>query len=190
MRAGEITSLTWGQIDFSKRVVTVGRAKTSSGTGRQIPMNEELFEALTVHAAWFTKRFGGAEPKHHVFPFGKPMPSDPTRPITDISSAWDSLRERAGVKCRLHDMRHTVATKMAEAGTPESTMLSLLGHMSRAMLERYSHIRMAAKRTAVEALSLKPAPKGEAVGSVPTEDPISNGVPTKVPTVGESKLIQ
>lgn len=186
MRAGETTSLTWGQVDFSKRVVTVGRAKTSSGTGRQIPMNEELFEAFTAHAAWFTSRFGGTEPEHCLFPFGKPTPSDPTRPITDISSAWDSLRERAGVKCRLHDMRHTVATKMAEAGTPESTMLSLLGHMSRAMLERYSHIRMTAKRAAVESLSLRTTPKAE-TGVAP---PISNGVPTKVPTVGESNLIQ
>jgi hypothetical protein len=32
-------------------------------------------------------------------------------------------------------------------------MLALMGHMSRKMLERYSHIRMAAKRTAVEALA-------------------------------------
>jgi len=29
-------------------------------------------------------------------------------------------------------------------------MLALMGHMSRAMLERYSHIRMTAKRIAVE----------------------------------------
>jgi hypothetical protein len=36
-------------------------------------------------------------------------------------------------------------------------MLSLMGHMSRAMLERYFHIRMAAKRTAVEALSTQKA---------------------------------
>lgn len=34
-------------------------------------------------------------------------------------------------------------------------MLSLTGHMSRAKLERYSHIRMAAKREAVEALSTR-----------------------------------
>ena len=47
-------------------------------------------------------------------------------------------------------MRHTAATKMAEAGIPESTMLALMGHMSRAMLERYSHIRMTAKREAVK----------------------------------------
>jgi hypothetical protein len=43
---------------------------------------------------------------------------------------------------------------MAEAGVAESTMLALVGHMSRAMLERYSHVRMAAKRQAVEALSI------------------------------------
>jgi hypothetical protein len=43
---------------------------------------------------------------------------------------------------------------MAEAGVPESTMLALMGHMSRAMLERYSHIRMAAKRTAMDSLIL------------------------------------
>ncbi len=35
-------------------------------------------------------------------------------------------------------------------------MLSLMGHMSRAMLERYSHIRMAAKRQTIESLSAKP----------------------------------
>ncbi len=35
-------------------------------------------------------------------------------------------------------------------------MLALMGHMSRSMLERYSHIRMAAKRDAVEALVTRP----------------------------------
>ena len=56
------------------------------------------------------------------------------------------------MRCRFHDLRHTVATKMAEAGIAESPMLAIMGHMSRAMLERYSHIRVQAKRDAVEAL--------------------------------------
>jgi len=42
---------------------------------------------------------------------------------------------------------------MAEAGVAESSMLAIMGHMSRAMLERYSHIRMQAKRDAVQALN-------------------------------------
>ena len=70
------------------------------------------------------------------------------------------------------------ATKMAEAGVPESTMLALMGRMSRAMLERYSHIRMAAKREAVEALSVKPKPAKQ------------NGVSTVSTTVEQPERIQ
>ena len=43
----------------------------------------------------------------------------------------------------------TFATKLADMGAPEFTMLALIGHISRAMLERHSQIRMAAKRAAV-----------------------------------------
>ena len=180
MRAGEILGLTWGQVDFARRIVTVGKAKSTAGTGRQIPMNSDLFSVLSAHADWFTDRFGQGEPDHYLFPFGKPTPCDPTRPITDVTGAWDALRKRADVKCRLHDLRHTAATKMPEAGVPESTMLALIGHMSRAMLERYSHIRMAAKREAVEALSITSKPKK-------VEN--SEGVPTKSPTIAQSEKI-
>ncbi|MCC6341321.1 MAG: site-specific integrase [Bryobacterales bacterium] len=183
MRAGEITGVVWRQVDFPHRVLTVGRAKTSSGTGRQIPMNQDLFEVLKAHAEWFTARFGATDPEHFLFPFGKPMPADPSRPITDITSGWDILRKKAGVRCRLHDLRHTAATKMAEAGVPESTMLSLLGHMSRAMLERYSHIRMAAKRSAVEALSFRKVDVG-------AEEPSSETISTFSTTTTDSVTVQ
>ena len=170
MRAGEISSLKWEQIDFGADVITVGKAKTESGTGRQIPMNPDLRAALEMHASWYAdrKRFGELRPEWFVFPGrkGRPKaaeqrPLDPAVPMQSINSSWDRVREAAGVECRLHDLRHTAATKMAEAGAPESTMKALLGHMSRAMLERYSHIRMAAKREAVKALSLPKLAEGE-----------------------------
>lgn len=185
MRAGEIKDLTWGQVDLTQRVLTVGRAKTSSGTGRQIPMNNDLFLVLNSHSEWFRERFGELHSAFCLFPFGKPTPSNPLRPITDITTAWHVLRKAAHVDCRLHDLRHTVATKMAEAGTPESTMLALMGHMSRSMLERYSHIRMVAKRSAVESLSFTPKPSG-----VSQEGQISNGVPTISPTVVKHGRVQ
>jgi integrase len=156
MRVGEALSLRWKQVDIAEGVITVGRAKTSSGTGRTIPINEDLEDVLTRHHAWFTRRFGAARPGQYVFPFGSPQPTDPDRPVSDITSGWDLIRRAAGVQCRMHDLRHTFCTRLAEAGVPESTMLSLMGHMSRAMLERYSHIRMAAKRDAVAAVTLRP----------------------------------
>jgi hypothetical protein len=46
---------------------------------------------------------------------------------------------------------------MAEAGVPEATMLDIMGHMSAAMLRRYSHIRKAAKIEAIEAVEARSA---------------------------------
>ena len=96
MRSGEITTLTWGQVDFEKRVVTVGRAKTSSGTGRQIPMNQDLFDVFRAHASWFTNRFGEALASSYLFPFGKVAPTDPSKPVTTLKTAWGLLQEGWG----------------------------------------------------------------------------------------------
>jgi integrase len=156
MRSGEIRALRVGQLDWKARALRVGKAKTRAGTGREIPMNEDLAEILTAQLAWLRERFG-AEPKSewHLFPFSENgRPIDPMRPATTIKTSWGAVREAAGVDCRFHDLRHTAITKLAESDTPESTMLALAGHMSRAMLERYSHIRMQAKRAAVQALTL------------------------------------
>ena len=42
---------------------------------------------------------------------------------------------------------------VAESGAADSTIMAIAGHVSRKMLERYSHVRMEAKRTAMEALT-------------------------------------
>ena len=51
MRAGEITSLSWGQVDLESRILSVGRAKTASGTGRQIRPGRALDSRGMVHPA-------------------------------------------------------------------------------------------------------------------------------------------
>jgi integrase len=109
------------------------------------------------------------------------VPSDPTRHATDITWGWDELRKDTKVSCRPHDLRHTFATHLAENGVSESTMLALMGHMSRAMLERYSHIRMAAKREAMAGVVLRP--KGKAAEN-------SEVVPVEVPVVEQAATIQ
>ncbi len=57
-----------------------------------------------------------------------------------------------GVGVRLREHRHSYCNKLAEAGVPESTMLDMMGHVSAAMLRRYSHIRAKARRDAINAL--------------------------------------
>ena len=154
------------------------RYRLRNGTGRVIPINDELGGILAAHRRWFVDHFGEPDPAYHLFPWGKPLPSDPERHATDITWGWDELRKDTGVRCRLHDLRHTFATRLAENGASESTMLALMGHMSLAMLERYSHIRMAAKREAVAGVTLR------------QKEEISQVVPVKVPVVESITTIQ
>ena len=66
----------------------------------------------------------------------------------DISGLKNPL---AGL--RFHDLRHTCITKLSEGQASEQTIMAIAGHVSRRMLERYSHVRMEAKRKAVETLA-------------------------------------
>ena len=47
--------------------------------------------------------------------------------------------------------------ELAEMGVPDHVMESITGHMSRRMLEHYSHIRLQAKREALEELDTRRA---------------------------------
>src|SRR5215212_8123529 len=79
---------------------------------------------------------------------------DPTRPIRTWRKAWNSLTKKAGLSgLRFHDLRHHAITELAESGASEQTIMAIAGHVSRRMLERYSHIRLEAKRNALEVLS-------------------------------------
>lgn len=145
MRKDEIRKLRWSQIDLFEGVVTVGKSKTDAGTGRVIPLNVAARKAL---ADW-TERFPARQPADAAFPLG-------------WRKAWRNSLKRAGFKVRFHDLRHTAITKLAESQASDQTIMSIAGHVSRSMLEHYSHIRLAAKRTALDAIST-PLPQPDQV---------------------------
>lgn len=149
MRHSEILGLRWRQIDFSQRSLTVGQSKTAAGTGRLIPLNTTAFSALVKWAS----RFPDTMPDHYVFPWCENRQIDPARPAKGWRTAWRHALKLSGVKCRFHDLRVTCITKMAESQTPDLVIMSVAGHVSRAMLEHYSRIRTDAKRAALERLA-------------------------------------
>jgi integrase len=68
-------------------------------------------------------------------------------------TAWRALRDAAGLPgFRFHDLRHTVITELAEMGVADHVLESITGHLTRRMLEHCSHIRIDAKRQALDAL--------------------------------------
>jgi integrase len=160
LRDKEIRTIRWGQLDFKKDVLVVGETKTDAGTGRRIPMNSELRQTLDTYSRWYVKRFGAIRPEWYVFPFGKPRAKDPTRPQTTLKTAWRNVKTNAKVSGRFHDTRHTLITELAEPATGDEVIRDIAGHVSPAMLRDYSHIRMKAKREALEGLVKKSNKRG------------------------------
>jgi integrase len=158
LRKNEIRTLHWSQIDFEERTVTVGRAKTHAGSGRVIPLNQPAFDSLAKWAG----RLVESNADDYVFPaceaagIEREHPDreriDPSRPIKSWRSAWRGALKRAGLQLRFHDLRHTCITKLAESQASEQTLMAIAGHVSRKMIEHYSHIRMEAKRVAMDAI--------------------------------------
>jgi integrase len=86
-------------------------------------------------------------------PICKPRPYDPTRPQATLKNAWRNAHKKAGVEGRFHDNRHTFVTGLAESGAGDEVIRDMAEHVSKDMLKHYSHIRMQAKRRAVEKLA-------------------------------------
>jgi integrase len=56
MRDAEIRRLQWSRLDFDKRFLTVGKAKTAAGRGRTIPLNFVLFPILWEYARRYKEK--------------------------------------------------------------------------------------------------------------------------------------
>ncbi len=130
--------------------ITVGHSKTDAGTGRKVPINDRALAALTAWAQNFPK----GKDAHYVFPseqYGlatndrvvKVYETEPTEATTSVQEGWQLAKERCGVKVRLHDLRHTAATRMLEAGVGLTVVGEILGWARSTtvlMATRYGHI--------------------------------------------------
>src|SRR5271156_429875 len=96
---------------------------------------------------------------------------DPERCQKSWRTAWRKLTQTAGVKgFRFHDCRHHAITELAESQASDATIMALAGHVSRKMLEHYSHVRQEAKRDAVNVLSAKRPKKKPTIGGYDTNN--------------------
>jgi integrase len=162
----ELRGLQWCDVDLFARTLTIRKSKTAAGE-RVVPFTGVAVSAL-ARLRQRAEGFGTVEPSHSVFAAFVPKFTfsgkrvvdynvtgfDPTRHQKSWRTASRTLTKKAGLPgFRFHDLRHC-ATQLAENGTSDSTIMAIAGHVSRRMLERYSHVRMEAKRTAMETLAV------------------------------------
>jgi integrase len=150
MRRGELLSLTWDQIDFKHNVLRIMNAKSHSGI-RSIPLNKMAREVLTD--------LNQQKTSSYVFPSNRKKDSK----LRDLKKGFRRAVTLADLDAnlRFHDLRHTFATRLVQAGVDIITVQHLLGHAKITMTARYAHSPDASRIAAVKQLDrcFQPDPK-------------------------------
>ena len=156
MRPVEVKNLRWQDVDLFGGTVTIRRSKNFT-SHRVIPLNQSAKDAfLTMYKR--AEVLGFTNPGYYIWPASQWGKIDPTQPTKKWDTVWRKLRDKAKLPgLRFHDLRHTIITELAEMGVPDHVMESISGHMSRRMLEHYTHIGLDAKRRALDELDARSA---------------------------------
>jgi len=148
MRPDEIRNLKITDVDLQKGHLEIRKGKTKAAQ-RRIPLTGRalaILESRSINSK-----------SAYMFP-GDGGSGNEDVPLVKLNNAhYGALRRSEVEKFRLYDLRHTFATRQAEAGTDLVTLASLLGHARLEMVMRYAHPseshkieamkRMEAKRT-------------------------------------------
>ena len=139
MRLSEILELKWSEVDLSRMTVTV--LKSKNGEKRTIPLNLRVIDMLQEK---FNTR--GTD---LVFPSQAGTMLDKCNVDRAFRSAVGAAKI---VDFRFHDLRHTFATRLVQAGKDLYKVQRLLGHKTPAMTQRYAHHYPESLRDAVAVL--------------------------------------
>jgi integrase len=151
----EMRGIRLGDINLYSKVLHIRREHAKNRYRiRTIPLHDEAVWAVT-RLMQRARALGAVAPHHHLMPFRvSPTLWDVDRPMSNsgIRKTWELVREASGLPwLRIHDLRHTAITRLAEAGVPIPVILSMAGHISTRMQQHYTSVSDFAKRRAVEA---------------------------------------
>lgn len=166
MRKNEVLSLRWEYpgwdtdkelknsiASFKKRMVFIPGALAKNHKDREIPLSLELTEIFR----------GLRERSKSDLVFG----------VKEIRRSFRTAAKAAEIKrLRVHDLRHTAASRMIEAGVNVVTVCELLGHSDLKITLRYCHSTSETKREAIEKLSQAYSPTRQKLDT-PSEQVIS-----------------
>jgi len=148
-RLHELLRLRWGDIDLSRKVISLFRPKT--GSAAAIPLHATLAEELRRVKA------ERAKVGKRIVADGEPVfLSRDGKPYKYPTSAWRFALKRAGLADReglvFHSLRHTMATAYLEGGAAITDLQGLLGHQSVSTTQIYAGMVDRRARTSLEAL--------------------------------------
>jgi len=132
-RKSELLGLEWRQVDLDDGTVRLDPGTTKNKDGRLVYLPPE---ALDVLRAWAERTVRLSRDTEQII--AHVFHRDGAR-IHDFYAAWRRACKAAGVPGRhFHDLRRTAARNYVRSGVPERVAMSVLGHKTRSIFDRYN----------------------------------------------------
>jgi integrase len=125
-RKGELLALRVNQIDLLEYKITLDPGTTKNGDGRIVKMTDEVHGLLVPCVR-------GKNPDEFVLTW------EGGKPVRDFRDRWDKLTKAAKLDgLLLHDLRRSAVRNLIRAGVPERVAMTISGHKTRAIFDRYN----------------------------------------------------
>ncbi len=165
-RKQEVLRLRWREIDLAQGLLQLDDTKTGASVR---PLSPEAIAVLK------------AQPRIVGSPWVFPSVRDPRKPLSDVARLWAAVCHAAGLEhVRVHDIRHTAASLMLQAGATLPEVGKAIGHASARATERYAKMDDRGAKSA--ATKLGAIVTAAAAQSAPMATPITR--PRKARHVG------
>jgi integrase len=146
-RRGELLGMSWDQLDLGAGVWTKPAVTTKQRRVHRGPLSQDAVALLRRRAA---EREGGKvvrlRANDFVFHRGNAKSA-----ANMLESDWYQIRARAGLNdVRFHDLRHSFASLLVNAGLSLPIIGQMLGHSKPQTTARYAHLADSPLRDAAE----------------------------------------
>jgi integrase len=150
----EILPLTWAQVDRAAGIVRLEPDTTKNREGRQFPYADLPELKAVIDAQWAAlealKKAGTICP----YVFQRSGKKKQGQQLKNFRRVWLTATKAAGCPGRIpHDFRRTAVRNLVRAGVPEKTAMTITGHKTRSVFDRYDIVNEQDQREAVRKLA-------------------------------------
>jgi integrase len=140
-RKSELLRAKWTDIDFQRSELRIAEAK--SGSTRYVLLSVEALAVLET-----IPRVDG---NPYIF-----VGRDEGRHLVNVNKPWNRVRQAANIEdVRLHDLRRTLGSWLAQAGNSLALIGHILGHATLATTKIYSRFGRDSAREAIDTYSTR-----------------------------------
>lgn len=147
LRAGDIRTLRLQDLHWDEARIVIRQSKTQEPL--VLPLTQEIGEALIDYL-----QHGRPKSDHREVFLGAHAPYAPFGPNNNLYNIVTNYRRLAGIKVPrqghwgLHSLRHTLASRLLQQGTPLPVISEILGHRTSESTQVYIKVDLPALRSA------------------------------------------